>query len=176
MAVHTQDPTKGRKPNSFIARKHDHRRCVNAALDAASAVCGRRGTRLTVLRQRVLELVWQSHEPVGAYALLDALRRDRQGAAPPTVYRALEFLLDHGLVHRIASLNAFVGCDRPARPHAGQFLICRGCGRAAEFDDAGVRRAIAASARKRGFEVGGLTVEVNGSCPSCAAPEPSHAG
>src|SRR5918999_799750 len=103
---------------------HDHLSCIGDALDRAAVLCDQRGARLTPLRRRVLELVWRGHEPVGAYDLLAQMGR----AAPPTVYRALDFLIEQGLVHRIESLNAYVGCDRPEAAHASQFLICTDCG------------------------------------------------
>ena len=93
---------------------HDHSRCVAEALAEAEALCAKQGTRLTTLRKRVLELVWASHKPLGAYDILGVLsEEDGRRAAPPTVYRALDFLLENGLVHRIASLNAFIGCVHP---------------------------------------------------------------
>src|SRR3546814_13619005 len=93
---------------------HDHDHCVSHALAEADSLCARQGVRLTALRKRVLELVWQSHKPLGAYDILAQLtEQDGRRAAPPTVYRALDFLLENGLVHRIASLNAFIGCNHP---------------------------------------------------------------
>ena len=151
----------------FLPAAHDHGDCVRAALDAAEASCGQQGARLTELRRRVLELVWQSHEPVGAYALLDRLNEEGHKAAPPTVYRALDFLLQHGLVHRLERLNAFVGCARPNGPHAAQFLICANCSRAAELDDPAIGKALQQAAEARGFAVTRLTVEVEGVCPTC---------
>jgi Fur family zinc uptake transcriptional regulator len=151
----------------FPSPSHDHDGCVRAALDAAELRCGRRGARLTTLRRRVLELVWSSHEPVGAYALLDALKAEGQASAPPTVYRALEFLLDQGLVHRLERLNAFVGCARPEEVHAAQFLICTTCGRVAELDDLAIDAALRGGAEKLGFTVTRQTVEVEGCCPDC---------
>lgn len=148
---------------------HDHDRCVADALATAEAVCQRSGARLTELRRRVLELVWGSHTPVGAYDLLGALARGGRAAAPPTVYRALDFLLEQGLIHRIASLNAFVGCAHPEAAHAGHFLICLGCREVSEFDDRGLSDEIAARAARRGFEVRGQAVEVTGLCSRCRA-------
>ncbi|MEE8533577.1 MAG: Fur family transcriptional regulator [Alphaproteobacteria bacterium] len=151
----------------FAGADHDHGRCIAAALDAAARLCGRRGARLTVLRRRVLELVWRSHAPTGAYAILETLHRDGRRAAPPTVYRALDFLLGQGLIHRIESLNAFVGCRDPDTPHAGQFLICNGCGTAAELDDRRIGAALSESASDAGFRLERQTVELRGLCPSC---------
>ena len=147
---------------------HDHSQCVSDALAAAEEVCERAGARLTVLRKRVLELVWQSHRPLGAYDILGVLSEvDGRRAAPPTVYRALDFLLEHGLVHRIASLNAFVGCSHPEHPHQGQFLICRNCHAAIELEQKAISDAIVQSARDVGFTVEGQTVEVVGLCSGC---------
>lgn len=147
---------------------HDHERCVAEALDAAIDLCERRGNRLTPVRRRVLELVWRSHEPVGAYALLELLRDDGWSAAPPTVYRALDFLLENGLIHRIESRNAFVGCSDPRRPHESQHLICRQCGAVTELAADAVIGAVRSSAAAIGFTVERQTVEVSGICRACA--------
>ncbi len=149
------------------APSHDHRKCVHTALSTAEAVCKARGEKLTPVRKRVLELVWASHRPVGAYALLDSLRADGRSAAPPTVYRALEFLLAQGLVHRVESLNAYLGCAHPADDHAAQFLICRQCGTAAELEETEIASAIDRHAKRAGFAVERRTVEAMGLCAAC---------
>lgn len=147
---------------------HDHQQCVDHALHAAEQVCAREGVRFTTLRRRVLELVWQSHKPLGAYDILDTLSRDDgRRAAPPTVYRALDFLLDNGLIHRIASLNAFIGCTSPEHPHQGQFLICRECRITVELDQSSIHHAICQSAAAHDFTIEAETVEVTGLCRTC---------
>ena len=93
-----------------LQRGHDHRKCVSEAMAVADELCAKRGARMTELRRRVLNLIWDSHAPVGAYAIMDMLKREGRNAMPPTVYRALDFLQEQGLIHRIASLNAFIGC------------------------------------------------------------------
>ena len=149
--------------------EHDHSHCVDRAVDLATSLCERRGVRLTALRKRVLELVWRSHKPVGAYEVLDWLTsEDQRSAAPPTVYRALEFLLEQKLIHRIESLNAFVGCVDPSRQHTAQYLICRACGMVKELEDDVVAKAIGAQAQRQGFVVDRQTVEVHGLCDACA--------
>lgn len=150
-----------------LDRSHDHRRCVDDALAEAERLCAARGARLTELRRRVLSLIWHSHTPIGAYAVMDRLRDEGRNAMPPTVYRAIDFLLEQGLIHRIASLNAFIGCDRPAERHAVQYLICKRCGTVAEVDDAAIGSAIAATARGLGFAPDRQTVEIAGTCRDC---------
>ncbi|MBC7952812.1 MAG: transcriptional repressor [Rhodospirillaceae bacterium] len=157
---------------TFPVPDHDHGPCIAHALEAAEAECKRRGARLTEIRRRVLELVWQSHAPVGAYALLESLGREGFCAAPPTVYRALDFLLAHGLIHRIERLNAFMGCSRPGVPHAGQFLLCTGCGGAAELNDPAIDSAMTAAASRLGFTLTGQTVEADGLCSACRHKDP----
>jgi len=145
---------------------HDHAACVADAILRAERICRDRQLRLTPLRRRVLEIVLGSHKPIGAYAVLEELK-PRGRAAPPTVYRALEFLLENGLVHRLESLNAYIGCVRPDEPHQGQFLICAVCRDSAELADPAVSRAIQASAAAVGFEIRRQTVENFGICPKC---------
>lgn len=147
---------------------HDHSRCVNSALSEAESRCERAGVRLTSLRKRVLELVWQSHKPLGAYDILAVLsEEDGRRAAPPTVYRALDFLLENGLVHRIASLNAFIGCSHAEHRHQGQFFICRQCQTTIELEQPLISDAISNSAQSIGFAVEGQTVEIVGLCSQC---------
>ena len=156
-----------KKPEPFKRASHDHGHCVEDALDRAASLCEAQGARLTELRRAVLELVWAGHEATGAYALLDALKKSHPNAAPPTIYRALEFLAAHGLIHRIESLNAYIGCTHPEEPHESQFLICAKCSTAAEIDDPSLSRALSKSASGAGFAVTHQTVELSGLCPSC---------
>jgi len=152
----------------FQREHHDHQECVSSAVEAADELCTRRRIRLTKLRRRVLELVWGGHAPIGAYEILDVLRGERRGAAPATVYRALDFLMENGLVHRIESLNAFFGCGAPRNTHSGQFLICRACDMVAEMDDGEIAGVLSRNAAKFGFRVDRQTVELTGLCPACA--------
>lgn len=154
--------------------KHDHHHCIQSALAHAERICSERKGRLTTQRKRVLELVWSSHKPVGAYAVLESLRDEGFNGAPPTVYRALDFLLEHGLIHRIESLNAYTGCAHPGNQHSGQFLICSKCNKVAEVDDPNVANAINNSAQQHGFSTDQQIIEIRGICPLCqekGAPE-----
>jgi len=159
-----------RKSNVITPLKkvsHVHQQCTDEALSVAEDTCNSRGVRLTKLRRRVLELVWSSHEPVKAYDILDILRDEHSGSAPPTVYRALEFLQEEGMVHKIESLNAYVGCGAPDHNYASQFLICQSCGAAAEINDIEIRNLIADKAAEMGFKIDKEIIEVKGICSQC---------
>lgn len=146
---------------------------LDGRLARADAICARRGVRLTDQRRQILRLVLAAPEPVGAYTLLDRLRDEGTRAQPPTVYRALDFLLAQGLVHRLERLNAFVGChDDAEHDHAAQFLLCAECGRAEEVEDPAIAAAITTAAASRGFKPQRAIIELEGTCAECAATHP----
>jgi Fur family zinc uptake transcriptional regulator len=147
---------------------HDHDQCIARALDEAERLCAQRGVRLTPLRRRVLEEIWQHHEVVKAYDLIHRLSTEDHTVKPPTVYRALDFLLEQGLIHRIESQNGYIGCSHPALAHQCQLLICRGCGQVEELDDPTLSAALQREAESHGFRVDQQIVEVRGLCPHCA--------
>lgn len=148
---------------------HDHAQCVLRAVAAAERVCAAKRINLTPLRKRILEIVWRQHEPIGAYEILADLAKDRDKAAPPTVYRALEFLQEAGLVHRLDTLNAFLGCNRPEHEHAAQFLVCSRCRRVAEIEDSILNRGLRERAGSLGFLLQGSAIEIKAVCTDCAA-------
>ena len=149
-------------------RDHNHRQCIAEAMHQAEAVCKDSGARMTTLRRMVLEQVWRGHDAVKAYDILAWLGKRRRSAKPPTVYRALQFLQQEGLVHRLESLNAFVGCNQPRSSHQGQFLICGKCGQVSEMDVREITRLVSESARDQGFIPQKQTIEVHGVCGQCA--------
>lgn len=152
----------------FNAQGHDHAACIAGALERADALCARQGLRLTAIRRRVLELIWDNHRPAKAYDLLDTISRERGSAAPPTVYRALDFLLDAGLIHKIESLNAFIGCNAGHGAAHPKFLICRACERVAELPSPAVDHALAHEAERAGFVIDHEIIEIGGTCNTCA--------
>jgi Fur family transcriptional regulator, zinc uptake regulator len=144
-------------------------------LDLAAARCAKNGAKLTELRRDVLGLILQSPAPSGAYDLLEGLRARRGPSAPPTVYRALDFLVEQGFIHRVERLAAFVGCigdgvhgPEHEHTHAAQFLICKQCKRVTELEDHGISHALAEAAARAGFQVERATVEAEGVCAECA--------
>jgi Fur family zinc uptake transcriptional regulator len=142
---------------------------VNRVLNRAEALCRERGVRLTDQRKTVLRLLCVSDKPLSAYELLDRMRGVVKNPAPPTVYRALDFLLEQGLVHKLESLHAYVGCTHPDHPHASQFLICDDCGEVAEVEDAIVAESLTAAGEAIGFRTKRPIVEVLGTCARCDA-------
>ncbi len=151
-----------------LSHQHNHQHCIDDALLRARELCQQRNLKFTRIRELVLATVWANHQPVGAYTILEELAKESiRRPAPPTVYRALDFLLDNGLVHRIASLNAFVGCSDPGDAHQGHFLICRQCQIATELDAKLINPAIAAAAAQQAFTVETASVEVVGYCAQC---------
>lgn len=144
---------------------------IDEYLQKAEDICYQRGARFTALRRRVLELVLEAGKPLGAYAVLDLLKADdeeaNRKAAPPTVYRALDFLLQHGLIHRIASHNTYIVCDHPGHQHGGLFLVCSKCGSVQELESHAVAHAIESVAEKQGFSVQAENMELTGLCAEC---------
>ena len=138
---------------------------------AVERACSERGLRLTEIRARVLGLVADAGKPIKAYDLLDKVREGEGAgaAAPPTVYRALDFLLANGFIHKLESVNAFVACHHPnAAHHSAPFLICDGCHKAVELEDEHVVATLDAQARALGFSPQTQTLEVHGLCAECA--------
>ncbi|WP_422136134.1 Fur family transcriptional regulator [Endozoicomonas sp. ALD040] len=151
-----------------VHQHHDHHVCISEALQEARILCQQRGVRLTHLREKVLELVWQSHQPVGAYEILAQLtKQEERVAQPPTVYRALDFLLEQGLVHRLSSLNAFIGCPHPGIKHNSCFLICEKCRVTQEIDHQAINQSISSCASDQGFKIVDTAIELTGLCSSC---------
>jgi Fur family zinc uptake transcriptional regulator len=160
---------------SAVFEAHDHSHCVSTALTKAEQRCEQNAAQLTPLRRQVLELILNVHQPVGAYDLLEQLaQRTQKRVAPPTVYRALEFLVEMGLVHRIASLNAYLACSNGDRHGEAVFFICRSCRNALEINSDAISAAIASTASKARFAAEQQTVEVLGTCPQCAAAKNSQ--
>lgn len=148
---------------------HDHGRCAAEALAQADALVAARGLKLTPVRRRTLEILLEAHRALGAYEVLDRLGGEGYGRQPPVAYRALDFLVENGLAHRITRLNAFAACLHPAEAHQPLFLICRACNALAEAPGAEVRAAVEAAGAVRGFRVERASVEAVGLCPACAA-------
>ncbi len=136
----------------------------------AMALCDARGARLTKLRRKILMLLWESGRPTGAYELIEALkRRDSRPVGPPTVYRALEFLMSQGLASKIESRNAYVPCAHPERQHDSLFFVCSNCGTSVEIEDPRVGRLLCEDAAVLGFRAARRVVEVEGICAHCVA-------
>jgi Fur family zinc uptake transcriptional regulator len=158
--VHTPAPASGNQ--AALAHKLAH----------ADALAAERGLSLTTLRRQVYALIAQSERPVGAYDLLAALEPQRGRVPPTTVYRVLDFLVEHGFVHRIESKNAFFACCLMGEPHQSQFLMCDSCGETVEIPGDGLATQLSKSAPAHGFEVHHQVVELSGLCAACKRARP----
>jgi Fur family transcriptional regulator, zinc uptake regulator len=152
----------------FHAPGHDHDRCTADALAHAETLCATRAQRLTPLRRQVLEVLLESHKPLGAYEIIDRAAAAGTRPAPITIYRALEFLRDNGLVHRIESRNAFVACvNNHTSGDLVVFLICESCGEVGEAPSAAVADQLKSAARAAGFTPKAQVIEIGGVCANC---------
>ena len=152
---------------SLAFRDHDHHACRGTVLARAEAVVADRGLRMTPVRRRTLEILLESHQALGAYEVLDRLGAEGFGRQPPVAYRALEFLVENGLAHRVRRLNAFAACTCPGEDHAPVFLICRACHAVAEA--APLLAVLDGLAAELGFAVERASFEALGLCPACRA-------
>jgi Fur family zinc uptake transcriptional regulator len=154
--------------SGFPAPGHDHARCVADTLTRAEEACDQSGRRLTPLRRRVLEALAGSHTPVGAYDIVERLKKRGGGAPAMSVYRALDFLVGEGLAHRIESRNAFLACNRGHDPdEVVVFLLCERCSTVAEVNSSDVGRGLSRAAGSVGFEPHAPVLEIKGLCENC---------
>lgn len=161
----TDDRDAAPSPVAFAT--HDHANCREAAIAEAHAQCREAGLRLTPMRERVLEILLESHTALGAYDVLRRLTEEGAGPQPPIAYRALDFLVAHGFAHRIEKLNAYVACTASGRRHEPVFMICRDCRAVAEIAAAPVARNLERAAEEIGFDIDRTVIEAEGLCPSC---------
>jgi Fur family transcriptional regulator, zinc uptake regulator len=153
---------------AFPELHHNHSKCTADLLSRAERTCERRGSRLTAQRRDVLNCVARSHSAVGAYDIIERMAEQGTRPAPITIYRALEFLLAHGLVHKIESRNAFVACSHAHEGQPAAMLICETCGNVAELDVPDVFKGLATAAAGQGFTGHQTVIEMTGLCSSCA--------
>lgn len=147
--------------------EHDHKKCVSHALGVAEQLCLARGVQLTLIRHQVLELIWESHKAVKAYELLDRIKPLQAAAKPATIYRALDFLIEQGLIHRVESLNAFIGCRCSEHQHEQLLLICNRCLEVEERSAAKVMTALSQETQQANFTVHSKAIEIHGVCAKC---------
>jgi Fur family zinc uptake transcriptional regulator len=147
---------------------------LTAQMRTAEALCAERGKRLTPIRRKVLEILLTQRRSVKAYELLDLIRDVQPGAAPPTVYRALDFLVEEGLVHRLDAINAWTSClDAGGKPH-DLLIVCTQCGAVAELSDPGLNRLLAEKVAAAGFTLAGHETELRALCAACRQQAPTH--
>jgi len=137
-------------------------------MEHAERVCNQRSQKFTPIRRQVLEALLSSHRPLGAYEVIDELAKSMPRPAPITVYRALDFLRDCGLIHRIESRNAFVACvHNHASAEPVVFMICERCGTVGEAASMAIAATLSSAARAAGFTPKSPVIEIGGICAHC---------
>jgi Fur family zinc uptake transcriptional regulator len=174
--MHDDPDCPGCSQSDLAFAPHDHARCAGDVMALAEELLVKAGQRLTPVRRRTLQILLEAHRAMGAYDVLERLAAEGFGNQPPVAYRALEFLEDQGLAHRIRRLNAFAACMHPGERHAPAFLICRACHGVAEAPGRAVGEALSAAAQGLGFTVERSTVEALGLCPGCFGADPEADG
>ena len=144
-----------------------HQDCINDAIEVAQRVCDEHSSRFTALRKRVLQLVWARHEPVKAYDLLAELQKEDHSAKPATIYRTLDFLLDHGLIRKIHSKNSYVGCANPDIERPCFILVCNNCNSVTEKHDEEYYQLIKNISKRHQFKLSDSSFEIDGVCSNC---------
>ena len=139
-------------------------------IEQVEGICASRGVRLTPQRKRVFELIFSNKKASSSYELLEQLKVSEPQAKPPTVYRALDFLLEQGFIHRVESTNSFICCcSCNANKHFSQLLICDKCGTVIELQDDSLVTLLASNAEKHGFQLTNHVIESHGICQSCSS-------
>lgn len=141
-------------------------------LDRIEAQCKERGTTLTAIRRQILALLYRSPKGMKAYDLLEQIKRERSNASPPTVYRALDFLIEQGLAHKIGRMNLFVACRHASHLTPSLFLVCPQCSGVTELQEKSVMQALSASLAEAGHQLESPEVEISAVCPDCGTFRP----
>ncbi|MGB4191684.1 MAG: transcriptional repressor [Rickettsiales bacterium] len=146
---------------------NQHSKCINSALEHAQSLCNQKKILFTSLRKNILEIIWQSHIPLKAYDLLERLQKKDSSAKPITVYRTLDFLLLHNLIHKLESQNTYFGCTHPGDIHNCYFLICKKCNQVEEGCEHNLLKKIYETLKESNFIVDHAVLEIKGICKSC---------
>jgi Fur family zinc uptake transcriptional regulator len=152
---------------TFLDPHHDHSHCTTDLIARAERTCARRGSKLTGQRRNILACVAQGHSAVGAYDIIERMAERGSRPAPITVYRALDFLQAHGLVHKIESRNAFIACSHAHEGKPAALLICETCGIVAELDAPEIFERMVQKAMAQEFTPSHTLIEMSGTCGAC---------
>lgn len=162
------------KQSGRLNSSHDHKACINKAIHKAEQLCIERGAQLTPIRHKILELIWENHQAVKAYDLLERIKPFNDSAKPATVYRALDFLIEQKLIHRVESMNAFIGCNHLESKHDLLLLICERCNEIEEKPAPHVMESLTQELADAGFSAHRKSIEIHGVCARCSQPNPTN--
>lgn len=157
-----------------MVKKTDHSANHRDVIKNAQAYCEAKGLRFTDPRRLVLDIIAHADKPMVAYDVLAKLATKLPNPKPPTAYRAIEFLQEHGFIHRIESLNAYIVCQTDHKHEGSQFMICDDCGQVTEAHLCDLPAPLAAKTKATGFHMTRWNVELHGSCRDCTPTGTAH--
>lgn len=140
-----------------------------ALIKKVQKYCDEHGMRFTAPRQLVLDVIINANSPIGAYDIIEEIAKITDRPNPTTIYRATEFLTEHGFIHKIESLNAFVTCDADHLHKGTQFIICQTCKKVEEIHICSMPDTLREQSKKIGFTLSHWTAELHGLCNTCSA-------
>lgn len=157
------------KHSSPSAGSQSDRRLAKA-VERASQAFTEKNLRFTKLRQDVFQEIASTYTSIGAYDILARLAEKGTRLAPISVYRAIDALIEAGVIHRLESKNAYFACRRldHATGRRPIFLACERCNAVQEVDSEGIFDTIDRVSRAANFQPRVKFVEVSGLCRSCA--------
>ncbi len=150
-----------------MKKKHNHLECSKKTIKNAEEICLKFSLNLTPIRKKVLEIISANHKPSRAYDLLAKLKEAGFSDKPPTIYRALDFLIENKIVHKLSTINAYVACYGEESEEISCFLICEKCHEIEEFQDESLNKLLINIGKKRGIEIKNLNLEINFTCEEC---------
>ncbi len=150
-----------------MKKNHNHKECSKRVIKNAKEVCHEGSLNLTPIRKKVLEIIASNHKPSRAYDILSKLKDGGFSDKPPTVYRALDFLIENKMVHKLSTINAYVACFNDEAEEVSCFLICEKCQDIEEFQDEAVIKAMTNIGKNKRINIKNVNLEISFRCDQC---------
>lgn len=146
---------------------HSHQKCVDKLIKQAREICIKNNLRLTPLREKILEIIFQNHKAIKAYDVLKELEKHNISDKPPTIYRALDFFITNKIIHKIHCINSYLVCSHPGMHNDCSLFICEKCNSVEENCDNNISKLIVEDAKNNNFTIKNKNIEILGICQNC---------